>query len=419
MIEKKYDLAIVYANELLTMKGASRHVKTGKVMQDLGIIKDGAIAIKDGKIAFVGTTKDFVLEIDNTKQVIIAKNRVVMPGFIDCHTHLLFGGSREQEFAKRIQGISYLELLERGGGILSTVEQTRRELKEPEIIIAKTMKRLRQMLETGTTTAEVKTGYGLTMESEMQMLKYIRILSKMQSINLTSCFLGAHAIPQEYKGRKKEYIDLVLEMLSQINSLAEFCDVFCEEQAFLAKEAEIILSKAKELGKKVKLHTNEFNDIGGIELGIKLGAISMDHLDCLPDEKIAQIAKSKIISVLLPGVPFHLMSDTYAPAREMIDAGVPVALATDFNPGSCPCFSMQMIIALACRYLKMSPAEAINATTINAAHAICKSKEIGSLEIGKKADVIILDIPNHEQLPYWFGHNLVEMVIKNGKIVVE
>ena len=419
MTKKSFDLAIVYINELLTIKGASKHPKIGKAMKDLGVIKDGAIAIKNGKIVFVGETKDILPIIDEAKKVIIAKNRVVMPGFVDCHTHLLFGGSREQEFVEKIKGTPYLEILGKGNGILSTVKQTRKGLKHPAMLISKTLRRLRQMLGTGTTTAEVKSGYGLDMEAEMQMLKWIKRLDRMQSIDLVSCFLGAHAIPEEYKGRKKEYINLVLEMLLQMNSLSEFCDVFCEEQAFSAKEAEIILSKAKELGKKVKLHTNEFNDIQGIDVGIKLGAISMDHLDCVSDKDIKKIAESKIISVLLPGVAFHLMSNDYAPARKMIETGVPVAIASDFNPGSCPCFSMQTIIALACRMMKMTPEETINAATINAAHALGKAREIGSLEIGKKADIIILDIPNYRQLPYWFGDNLVDIVIKSGKIVVK
>lgn len=420
MSKTSIDLLIKNANELITVKEASRKPKIREAMEDLDIIEGGALAVKDGKIVAVGETKDVLSRVGRAKKVIDAKNKVVMPGFIDCHTHLLFGGSREDEFIEKIKGTPYLEILKKGGGILNTVEKTRKELTKPKNLINKTLKTLDRMLACGTTTAEVKTGYGLNKEAELGMLKVIKKLNKIHPMDLVPTFLGGHAIPKEYSDRREKYIDLVIEMLPEARNLAEYCDVFCETGAFSVEETRKILKIAKTLGMKLKLHTNEFTDIGGIELGLELEAVSLDHLDhiCLDFEKIEKwLVERKPIGVLLPGVPFHLMTGHYAPAREMIKKGIPVALATDFNPGSCPTFSMPMIIALACRYMKMTPAEAINAATINAAHAIDRAEEIGSFEAGKKADVIILDIPNHKQLPYWFGTNFVETVIKNGRVI--
>jgi len=342
-----------------------------------------------------------------------------MPGFVDCHTHLIFGGSREDEFIEKIKGKSYLEILEKGGGILNTVEKTRKELQSPEKLLKKILKVLKKMLLWGTTTAEVKSGYGLDKNSEILIPELVKKLNNLQPIELIPTFLGAHAFPKEYQGKKDEYVNLVIEILSEIKTrnLAEYCDVFCEKGAFSIRDTTKILEKAKSLGMKLKLHANQFNNIGAVELGERFGAVSLDHLDYISDAEIKRMAKQKIIGVLLPGVQFHLGISHFAPARTMIEEGVPIALASDFNPGSCPTFSMQMIIALACRMMKMTPAEAINASTINAAHAVNKADEIGNLEIGKKADIIILDIANHERLPYWFGMNLVETVIKKGRIV--
>lgn len=415
-MKKSADLLIINANELVTVKGAGKRPKVKEEMEDLGTIENGVLAICDGKITDIGKTGKISARVDHTERIIDAKGKVVLPGFVDCHTHLIFAGSREDEFTEKIKGTPYLEILRKGGGILNTVEKTREALVNPKPIIDKTLKILDKLLTNGTTTAEVKTGYGLSKETELQLLNLIKKLNKLHPVDLVPTFLGAHAIPREYADKREEYINLVLEMLPKVKDLAEYCDVFCEEGAFSVEESRKILEKARRLGMKLKLHTNEFNDIGGVELGIELRADSLDHLDHIGDKTIEELAKGKIIGVLLPGVPFHLMTGHYAPAREMIKRGVPVALATDFNPGSCPTFSMQMIIALACRSMKMTPAEAINAATINAAHAIGKASKIGSLEIGKKADVIILDIPNHKQLPYWFGINLVETVIKNGRV---
>jgi len=302
---------------------------------------------------------------------------------------------------------------------LGTVDRTREALACPGTLIDRARIFLAKMLAFGTTTAEIKTGYGLSGESEFGLLKIIAGLKESQPIEVVSTFLAAHAFPKEYRKRQEDYVQLVLGLLERVSTegLAEYCDVFVEVGAFSPSQARAILEQAKKQGLKLKLHAGEFNDIGGVELGAELGAVSIDHLDYISERGMQLMAEKKTIGVLLPGVPFHLMTNKYAPARKLIEAEVPIALATDFNPGSCPTLSMQMIIALACRQLKMTPAEAISAATINAAYALDRGDKVGSIEVGKRADLIILDIPNHQQLPYWFGMNLVARVIKNGVVV--
>ncbi|MDH4300143.1 MAG: imidazolonepropionase, partial [Dehalococcoidia bacterium] len=383
-----------------------------------GIITNGAVAIDGKVIVAVGETDEVLAAVTRARTVIDATDRIVLPGFVDCHTHLVFGGSREDEFIQKIGGRSYLEIMQGNGGILSTVEKTREALASPRALLNRAGAFLDKMLAYGTTTTEIKTGYGLSTESELALLKIIASVKESQPVDIVATFLGAHAFPKEYAKRKADYIQLVLGMLERVKTegLAEYCDVFVEVGAFSPSEARTILEQAKKHGLKLKLHAGEFNDIGGAELGAELGATSIDHLDYISERGIELMAEKKIIAVLLPGVPFHLMTDRYAPARKLIDAGVPVALATDFNPGSCPTLSMQMIIALACRQLKMTPAEAINAATINAAYALDRGDKVGSIEVGKRADTMVLDIPHHRQLPYWFGVNLVTTVVKNGVV---
>jgi len=406
------DILIKNASELVTCMGVGP--KIGEDLNDLHIIKNGNLAINDGKIIAVGDSNEDAIN------VIDAMGKVVMPGFIDCHTHLVFAGSREEEFIRKIKGESYLEILRNDGGIFNTVEKTKNAPSWK--LIEETIKRIEIALSYGTTTMEVKSGYGLDVGSELVILSLIKELQNLQRdmrISLVSTFLGAHVVPLAFKDNRKGYIREIFKMIEMVRerNLAEYCDVFVELGAFYPEEARKILEKAKKHGFRLKLHAGEFNDIGGVELGVEMGVTSMDHLDYVSNRGIELMAEKKIIGVLLPGVPFHLMTDHYAPARKMIEAGVPVALATDFNPGSCPTLSMQMIIALACRQMKLTPAQAINAATINAAYALDRGDKIGSLEVGKQADIIILDIPNHQQLPYWFGTNLVEKVIKKGKIV--
>jgi len=412
------DVLIKNASELVTARGSGGGPKTKDAMADLGIIRNGAVAINGEEIVAVGETDEVLAAITRAKTVIDATDKIVLPGFVDCHTHLVFGGSREDEFVQKIEGRSYLEILQSDGGILSTVEKTRQALASPGALMNRARAFLYRMLAHGTTTAEIKTGYGLSTESELGLLKVIAGLRESQPVDIVPTFLGAHAFPKEYKDRTADYIQLVLGMLERVKAegLAEYCDVFVEAGAFSPSEARTILEQAKKQGLKLKLHAGEFNDIGGPELGAELGATSIDHLDYICETGMQLMAEKKTIGVLLPGVPFHLMTNKYAPARKLIEAGVPIALATDFNPGSCPTLSMQMIIALACRQLKMTPAEAINAATINAAYALDRGDRIGSIEVGKRADIIVLDIPHHQQLPYWFGVNLVARVVKNGVI---
>ena len=413
------DVLIKNAAELVTVRAAQGSPNTKEGMEALGIIRNGALAIAGGEIIAVGETDEISAKIGRADTIINAGNRVVLPGFVDCHTHLVFGGSREDEFMQKIEGRSYLEIMQGNGGIFSTVDRTREALACPGTLIDRARMFLAKMLAFGTTTAEIKTGYGLSGESELGLLEIIAGLKKSQPVEVVSTFLAAHAFPKEYEERKGDYIGLVLGLLEQVKTggLAEYCDVFVEVGAFSPSQARKILEQAKKQGLKLKLHAGEFNDIGGVELGAELGAVSIDHLAYISERGMQLMAEKKTIGVLLPGVPFHLMTNKYAPARKLIEAGVPIALATDFNPGSCPTLSMQMIIALACRQLKMTPAEAINAATINAAHALDRGDKVGSIEVGKTADLIILDIPNHKQLPYWFGTNLVARVIKNGVVV--
>jgi len=413
------DVLIKNASELVTVRGAMGSAKTKGDMQDLGIIRNGALAIDGKEIVAVGETDEIMATITRAETVIDASGKVVLPGFVDCHTHLVFGGSRENEFIQKIEGRYYLEIMQGNGGIFSTVEKTREDLASPRVLMNRAQAFLSEMLAFGTTTAEVKTGYGLSTQSELALLKIIAKLKESQPVDIVSTFLGAHAVPKEYENRKADYIRLVLDMLERVKTegLAEYCDVFMEEGAFSPSEVRTILKQAKKQGLKLKLHAGEFNDMGGAELGAELGATSIDHLDYISERGTEIMAEKKTIGVLLPGVAFHLMTNRYAPARKLIEAGVPIALATDFNPGSCPTLSMQMIIALACRQMKLMPAEAINAATINAAYALDRGDKIGSIEVGKSADIIVLNIPRHQQLPYWFGTNLVTGVIKNGVII--
>lgn len=412
------DLLIQNCGQLLTVAGASRRPKILKGMDDLGIVLDGAVAIKDGNIIGVGTTKQLGKKYNKKGiQVINASGKVVLPGFVDCHTHAVFGGDRAGEFVRRLQGANYLEILKKGGGILSTVENTRKLTLEKLINVSK--KYLDTMLLHGTTTVEVKSGYGLDKNNELKILKALQYLQKTHPIDIVPTFLGAHTIPSEYQSYPDAYVDFVCNILPAAKAYATFCDVFCDEGGFDAEQTERILSTAKKLGFWLKIHINEFKDIGGVPLAIRLCVTSADHLDNIKHRDILKLKKCGIICVLLPGVPFFLMKDNYAPGRKMVEEGLPIALATDFNPGTCPCGNIQMIITLACLKLGMTPSQAINAVTINAAHAVGMADRIGSIEVGKQADIIILDIQNYNQLPYYFGTNHVKKVFKKGRLIVE
>jgi len=446
-MKQKVDLIVHSACQLITLGPfgeveassavsiAPSRPRRGEAMNELGLIEDGAVAVSRGLITLVGTTKE-VLAQTEADEMIDASSRVVMPGFVDPHTHLVFAGSREDEFELRIRGTTYTEIMAAGGGIMNTVRATRAATL-PQLI-AQSRERLDRMLAHGTTTAEAKSGYGLNVDDELKMLEAIRQLDATHPVDLVPTFLGAHAVPVEFKGRADEYVEVVVnEMLPlaerelrglkglrenasapSVPSAPFFCDVFCEEGVFSVSQSRRILERARELGFGLKVHADEFKPLGGTGLAVELGAVSADHLVCTPVEEIEALAGSDTIAVSLPGTPFGLGHHEYTPARQIIEAGGALALATDLNPGTCYCESMQFIVALACRYMRLTPAEAIAAATLNAAHAIGLGDKVGSLEIGKKADLLVLDIPNYRHLGYHFGVNLVERVIKNGQVVV-
>lgn len=409
------DLTIVNASELATPEGGNGKPLSGKQMQALKVIKDAAVAISKGRIAAVGKTSA-IRQGFKSSETIDARGKTVVPGFVDPHTHLVFAGSREDEFEMRLKGLDYMQIHRRGGGILKTVRETRRA-NETELI-QNCKKTLDTMLKHGTATVEAKSGYGLTVEDELKCLRVIQKVNQIHPVDVVPTFLGAHAIPPEFEGRPDNYVKLIIEkMMPRVTShkLAEFCDVFTEKGVFTIEQSRRILNEGIKRGLKLKLHADELTPLGGAELSAEVGAVSAEHLVFTSDKGLRMMAERGVVAVLLPAASFSLMMGRYAEAGKMMEMGVPVALGTDFNP-SCWVESQQLVIALACRQLKMSPAEALTASTINAAHAVNRAHEVGSLEKGKKADVLILDVPNHNFLGYRFGTNLVSAVVKEGKL---
>lgn len=410
------NILIINARQLITLKGPAR-ARARKEADELSIIENGAVAIKDEKILAVGTTEEIKANYISDK-IIDASGKVVMPGFVDPHTHPVFVHTRENEFAMRIKGRSYVEISQSGGGIRSSIEAVR-EASEDELY-GLAEKRIKKMILNGTTTLEAKSGYGLSTESEIKMLKVIKLLNENLPIDIVPTFMGAHEFPIEYKDNHEEYIRILKEeMMPEVKkqNLAEYCDIFTEDHVYNIQQSRDILNHAKKLGYKLRMHADEIKPIGGAELAAEVGAISADHLGAASDEGIQALSKAGVIATLLPGTIFSLGMKSYARARDMIDADVPVALATDYNPGSCNCDSMQFIITLACLQMKMTPAEAIVASTINAAYSLEMGDRIGSLEVGKQADILIMDMPSYKFLPYHFGSNNVETVIKNGEVI--
>ncbi len=421
------DLIIHSAAQLLSLAGP--HPRLGDAMSELGLIEDGAVAVREGRILAVGPTAEIRAEF-TAPQEIDASGKVVMPGFVDPHTHAVWAGDRANEFEMRLRGATYMEIMAAGGGIMSTVRATR--AANLDELVAQSRRRLDAMLAHGTTTAEVKTGYGLDVENELKQLRAIHTLHQTHPMTLVPTFLGAHAVPAEYKGRADAYVDLVVEEMlpaikSQIPNLKSqisnfksqvFCDVFCDEGAFTLEQSRRVLEAAKSLGFGLKIHADEFRSLGGTRLAVELGAISADHLVCTPPDEIEMLAHSDTVAVALPGTPFGLAHHEYTPARAIIAAGGALALATDLNPGTCWCESMPFIVALACRYMELTPAEAIVAATINAACAVGLATEVGSLEAGKQADIVILDLPGYQHLAYRFATNPVRTVIKAGRRVI-
>jgi len=417
---KSADLAVVNCEQLLTCRG--QIPKRAVALQDVGLLEKACIASYKGKIIFLGEEKKFKeevrLEEDGTR--IDGTGLVALPGFVDSHTHLPFAGTREEEFVLRLKGYSYQELAEQGLGIQTTVKATRQASKKD--LLSLSLNRLDSMLLLGTTTAEAKSGYGLNLEDEIKQLETLEELQERHPIDIIPTFMGAHEIPEEYKSRKNEYIDLLIQkILPEVKdkNLAEFFDVFCEEGVFSLEETRKLVRAAKAMGFKIKIHADEFSSLGGAKLAAEEGATSADHLINITEEGIHELAKSQTAATLLPAVSVFLMYEKKAPARKLIEEGAIVALATDFNPGSSMTESMLFILQLAVLSLKMSIEEAINAATANASYALAKHEEVGSLEVGKKMDVVLWDVPNYPTLVYHLGINPLKHVIKNGTIVAK
>lgn len=423
------DLLVTNASQLVTCGAgdlvACTSPKRGAAMLDPVIISDGAVAIDKGRILATGSTAD-VTKNFAAAQTLDASCKAVCPGFVDAHTHVVYAGDRLGEFELKIRGAAYLDILAAGGGIHSTVRRVREA--SLECLVAETLPRLREMLRLGSTTVEVKTGYGLDTATELKMLAAIEALDAAQPIDLVPTFLGAHAVPLELAGRVEEYVKCVIE--DQIPAAAAwygsssfarrgvpfFIDVFCERNAFSLDQSRRILEAGIAHGMRVKAHVDEFTHLGGAALALSLQAASIDHLDVTTNQELNQAAHSSTVCVLLPAVNFHFGSAHFSDARAMLDAGAAVALATDRNPGSAPCPSMPLVMAIACRYQKLMPAEALHAATINAAAATGIAGEAGSLEPGKHADLLILKSADYRSLAYDFGGNPIETVIKRGEI---
>lgn len=408
------------ASQLLTLQGGPQR---GSRLGQLGIIEDGALVIRDEKIVAVGKTAEIRAAYPGDP-TLDASGCVVMPGFVDPHTHLIWGGDRAAEFELKMAGTPYLDILAAGGGIISTVRATR--TASIESLVAQARPRLLRMFAHGTTTVEAKTGYGLQTATELRLLKALLALEDENRVDIAITFMGAHAIAPEYKGNPQGYTDLVCDTMLPIvrqwwethapGQALPFVDVFCENKAFDLTQSRQILTKAKELGFPLKIHADEFDNLGGASLAVELGAASADHLVVTSDVDIAALARSETVAVSLPCTPFGLAECHYTPARKIIDAGGILALATDCNPGTTWNESMQFVIALACRAMKLTPAEAIAASTINSAHAIRRADRVGSLEVGKQADVLILSVPDYRHLGYRYGTNLVKQVVKRGRV---
>lgn len=413
---KQGNLIIKHAAELVTCSGMA--AKCGAEMSDLHIIPDGAVVIEDGIIQAVGSTNAVLMDIDEAHYTVLdASGKAVLPGFVDPHTHFVFGGYRADEFAWRARGDSYMDIMQRGGGIINSVRATR-EASSEELFDAG-RKRLDSMLSFGVTTVEGKSGYGLDAETEIKQLEVMAELDRLHPVDVVRTFLGAHAIPPEYRGREDAFIEyLITDVLPVVakRQLAEFCDVFCEKNVFSVEQSRRLLRKAQKLGLKAKLHADEIVQLGGAELAAELTACSADHLLQASDAGIQALAEAVVVATLLPGTAFNL-KEPYARARYMIDRNSAVALATDMNPGSCFSESIPLMFALAVLHMGMSIEEAVTAFTINGAAAVGRADRIGSLDVGKQGDVIVLEFPSYIYIPYHLGVSTVETVIKKGAVV--
>ena len=404
------------------MTAAGRAPRRGKALGQLGVLPEGAILVRDGVIAAIGpAAKIEKLQDSRRAQLLDLDGRVVLPGFVDSHTHLVHAASRVHEYELRIQGASYQEIVRKGGGILNSVKRLRAASAEELKTRARVF--LGRFAEHGTTTIEAKSGYGLDVTSELRILSLYKELGAEQPLEIVSTFLGAHVVPEEYRGKPggtREYLVLLEQaLIPEVaeNGLAEYCDVFCERSAFSRAESRQVLVAGRENGLRPRVHAEQLSHTGATQLGMELGAASCDHLEYLKPGDIRALAKSDTVATLLPGCDFHLGLQLYAPARALIDGGAIVGLATDFNPGTSPTLSMPMVLSLACTQLRMTPAEAISAATINAAYSLGRHKRIGSIESGKQADLSVFEVADYREIPYYFGVNTCWLTMKRGEVV--
>jgi len=414
------DLIVRNIGQLITMDGADGP-RTGSSMNELGLVEGGAVVGSSGRVLAAGPESSVLASVETGPDttVIDARGGVVTPGLIDPHTHAVFAATREGEFAMRVEGASYEEVAAAGGGIRSSVRSLR--LAPPDLLMENGRNTLDRMLEYGTTTAEVKSGYGLSLESELKMLRVISELADTHAVDVVPTFLGAHEFPDEWRDDREGYVShLIDDMMPAVASekLARFCDIFCEEGVFTVEQSRRVLTAARAHGMEPKLHADELHPFGAAELAAELGAASADHLVCVSDDGVAALAASGVVAVLLPGTTLSLGHTEFAPARKMIEAGVPVALATDCNPGSSMTESMQIILALASMMLRMTPAEALVAATVNAAAALRAGDVLGSLTPGRQCDLVIWEVDDYRAIPYHYGVNLVAAVVKRGEMVV-
>lgn len=405
------------ASQVVTCSGFE--AKRGKAMSDLFIIEDGAVAVSNGIITHVGPNEEVLKQIDTDEYLVVdARGRALLPGFVDSHTHFVFGGYREEEFSWRLRGDSYMSIMRQGGGIVNTMNATRDRTFDELFSLG--YERLDEMMDMGITTVEGKSGYGLDLCTELVQLRVMNELNQDHPLDVVSTFLGAHAVPPEYTDKTDEYVTFLIEevlpAVRQERSVT-FCDVFCEDGVFSLGQSERILKAARSLRFKLKLHADEIVPLGGAELAVRLHAVSADHLLHVSDNGIKKLARSGVVATLLPMTAFSL-GEPYAPGRKMIDEGCAVALATDFNPGSCFSFSIPLLFSLACIQMKLTPEEALTALTINGAAALGRANKIGSIDVGKKADMILLEFPSYKFLPYHVGMNCVDTVIKDGVLYI-
>ncbi|WP_022823420.1 imidazolonepropionase [Hymenobacter norwichensis] len=412
-----YTLLVRNCGQLLTLAGGpTQQLLTGAHMQDWHIIADAYVACENDRIVAVGTMAELdEAHVTAETQVLDANGRVVMPGLVECHTHLVFGSNRAHEFQRKLAGESYLDILASGGGIQSTVRATR--AASNETLLANALHHLAGFQRYGVTTVEAKSGYGLDAETELRLIRIAQEAGRRQPVRVVPTFLGAHVPGPEYKGRPADYLQLlVTEVLPQISPVeVPFVDIFCEEGAFSVEQSRHYLAQAQAMGFKLKIHAEQLHDLGGCRMAAELGAISIDHCDYLNSTDAAQVAANgRTVAVLLPLVPLFLRQEVYAPGRQLIEAGVPVAVSTDFNPGSCPSKNLWLAVSIACLKMGLTPREAVAAVTLNAAWALDLQAEIGSLEPGKRADLLVLDVADYQEIPYWLGENPVREVVIGG-----